>query len=251
MDAVCKELAAVSRCQLCLIVGDLNIEPSKISCLLPGILAGSWFDLQEAWVCASGVALGVTCKHSFASTGGTRRDFFIGCPLVTAALGWCTVSEDRWVLSHHSVQASFCVETWTARACLPVRVVSPPLWLASWTSFLDLSRSSRSTEVGRIWEVSDKFLRAVPQVFLDGIGAAPGAGDVSTAWRVWSLLPKFPCFLPFSWLVVPPLKGCSGGRGVARFRSAVFGGPVVGVADPEDGQSVHLCRLGGSHKDAD
>ena len=41
MDAVLGELAAVSRCQLCLMVGDLNIEPTKILCLLKGILAGS------------------------------------------------------------------------------------------------------------------------------------------------------------------------------------------------------------------
>ena len=56
--------------QPCLIVGNLNVEPSKIPCLRQGISAGSSFDLQEAWACASGVAPGATLNHSFASTGG-------------------------------------------------------------------------------------------------------------------------------------------------------------------------------------
>ena len=67
LDAVFCELAAVSRGQPCLIVGDLSTEPAGIPCLLKGISAGSWFDLQEAWALASGTAPGATYKHSFAS----------------------------------------------------------------------------------------------------------------------------------------------------------------------------------------
>ena len=77
----------MSRGQPCLIVGDLNIEPIGIPCLLKGISAGSWFDLQEAWAHASGTAPGATCKHSFASTGGSRRDFIIGCPVLLLLAG--------------------------------------------------------------------------------------------------------------------------------------------------------------------
>ena len=47
------ELAVVARGQPCLIVGDLKIEPAKIPCLLKGIVAGFWVDLQEAWATAS------------------------------------------------------------------------------------------------------------------------------------------------------------------------------------------------------
>ena len=69
----------------------------------------------------SGHVPGVICKHLFASTGGTRRDFFLGCTLAIAAIGWCRVLTDRWVLPHHAVRASFCIETWTAMVCVPVR----------------------------------------------------------------------------------------------------------------------------------
>ena len=60
LDAVFCELAAVSRGQPCPIVGDLNIEPTRIPCLLKGISAGSCFDLQEVWAHASGTAPGAT-----------------------------------------------------------------------------------------------------------------------------------------------------------------------------------------------
>ena len=60
LDAVFCELAAVSRGQPRLIVGDLNNEPTRIPCLLKGISAGSWFDLQQAWAHASATAPGAT-----------------------------------------------------------------------------------------------------------------------------------------------------------------------------------------------
>ena len=57
LDAVFCELAVVASGQPCLIVGDLNIEPEKIPCLLKGFTAGHWFDLQSSWAAASGGAL--------------------------------------------------------------------------------------------------------------------------------------------------------------------------------------------------
>ena len=106
MDAVLVDLAAVSRGQLCLIVGDLNIEPIRIPCLLKGISAGSWFDLPEAWACASGIAP----SAANTPTGGTRRAFAIGCPSAAVAPDWCKVLGDRSVPPHHAVGAAFRME---------------------------------------------------------------------------------------------------------------------------------------------
>ena len=80
-DAALCELAVVGRGQPSVIAGDFNVEPTKIPCLLKGIMEGLWFDLQGTWARTTGVAPGVTCKKDWACTGGTRRDFILGCPL--------------------------------------------------------------------------------------------------------------------------------------------------------------------------
>ena len=65
LDAASGELACVAREQPCLLVGDFNVEPTKIPCLAKGIMAGLWVDLEASWALASGRAPGVTCKQDF------------------------------------------------------------------------------------------------------------------------------------------------------------------------------------------
>ena len=84
-DAAFAELAVVARGSPCLLVGDFNVEPTKIPCLSKGISAGLWVDLDAAWSAAQGRQPAVTCKRSWDSSGGSRRDFLVGCPLATAA----------------------------------------------------------------------------------------------------------------------------------------------------------------------
>ena len=62
------------------------MEPTKIPCLAKGISAGLWVDLEEAWAFASGTQPAVTCKRAWDTSGGHRRDFLVGCPLVAAAV---------------------------------------------------------------------------------------------------------------------------------------------------------------------
>ena len=138
LDAALCELAVISRGQPCVLAGDFNIEPTKIPCLLKGIMLGLWFDLQGAWSIASGVDAGVTCKKDWASSGGTRRDFILGCPLATAALGSCWVDDSRWIQPHFAVVARFQGDRWSAKVTQPCRVT--PLWPASWVSAVDKSR---------------------------------------------------------------------------------------------------------------
>ena len=84
-DAALAELAVVARGSPCLLVGDFNVEPTKIPCLSKGISTGLWVDLDAAWSAAQGRHPAVTCKRSWGSTGGSRGDFLVGCPLATAA----------------------------------------------------------------------------------------------------------------------------------------------------------------------
>ena len=54
-DAALGELCVVARGQPCLLVGDFNVEPTKIPCLAKGISAGLWVDLEGAWALAAGL----------------------------------------------------------------------------------------------------------------------------------------------------------------------------------------------------
>ena len=63
-DAALGELSVVARGQPCLLVGDFNVEPTKIPCLAKGISAGLWVDLEEAWALAAGLRPAVTCKRT-------------------------------------------------------------------------------------------------------------------------------------------------------------------------------------------
>ena len=74
-DAALGELSVVVRGQPCLLVGDFNVEPTKIPCLAKGISAGLWVDLEEAWALAAGLRPAVACKRTWGADGGHRRDF--------------------------------------------------------------------------------------------------------------------------------------------------------------------------------
>ena len=61
LDAALGELSVVARGQPCLLVGDFNVEPTKIPCLAKGISAGLWVDFEEAWALAAGLQPAPTC----------------------------------------------------------------------------------------------------------------------------------------------------------------------------------------------
>ena len=61
-----------------------------------------------------------------------------------------------------------------------------PLWLASWVSSVDRSRSSRSAEVRRIWDVYGEQLGWVHAEDAISVDRAIALGDVSSAWLAWS-----------------------------------------------------------------
>ena len=184
MDAALGELSDVARGRPCLLVGDFNVEPTKIPCLAKGISAWLWVDLEAAWALAPGVRPAVTCKRTWESAGGHRRDFMVGCPLTVAAVSSCKVLGDRWIAPHLAVRTLFDCSRWT---CSVTQVVlCTPLWPASWLPAVDKSRGSKSVELQRVWEVYDErlqFMSCQDALLLD---ASLAAGDVSQAWAVWS-----------------------------------------------------------------
>ena len=79
-DAALGELSVVSRGQPCMLVGDFNVEPTKIPCLAKGISAGLWVDFEEASALTAGLQPAPTCERDWGATGGLRRDFMVGLP---------------------------------------------------------------------------------------------------------------------------------------------------------------------------
>ena len=167
-----------------MIVGDFNVEPRKIPSLAKGISAGLWVDLEASWAFASGGELAVTCKRTWASDSGNRRDFQIGCPLCAAAVGSCSVLPERWIQPHLAVRSCFASERWTAKVTQPVRFT--PLWPASWLSAVDMSRDSKSSEVRGVWEIYDERLQLADAGDVFRLDEALQGGDISQDWLVWS-----------------------------------------------------------------
>ena len=54
-DAALGEHSVVAWEQPCLLVGDFNVEPTKIPCLATGISAGLWVDFEASWALATGL----------------------------------------------------------------------------------------------------------------------------------------------------------------------------------------------------
>ena len=138
-----------------MLAGDFNVEPTKIPCLAKGISAGLWVDLEVSWASATGRQPSSTCMREWGS-GGTRRDFMIGCPLTAAAVLTCMVQPDRWIAPHLAVRTLFDYDRWSCRVTQPVRF--SPLWPTSWWPAVDKSRVSKSVEVRRVWEIYDERL---------------------------------------------------------------------------------------------
>ena len=147
-DAALGELSVVAPVQPCILVGDCNVEPTKIPCLTKGISAGLWVDLEGSWALATGRRPSSTCLREWGSAGGHRRDFMVGCPLAAAVLS-CKVQPGRWIAPHLAVRTLFDCCRWTSQVTQPV--LRTPLWPASWLPAVDKSRGSKSVEVQRVW----------------------------------------------------------------------------------------------------
>ena len=179
------ELGVVARGQPCLIVGDFNVEPTKIPCLAKGISAGLWVDLEASWALTAGMQPAPTCKRDWGAGSGHRSDFMVGCPhAAAAAVLSCKVYPDRWIAPYLAVWALFDCCWWTCRVTQPVQ--RTPHWPASWLPAVDERKGSKSFEVQRVWEVYDERLQFMSRHDAVQLDESLGADDVSRAWLVWS-----------------------------------------------------------------
>ena len=179
-DAALGELSVVARGQPCLLVGDFNLEPTKIPCLAKGISAGLWVDFEEAWALAAGLQR--TCKLDWSSASGRRRDFMVGCPLAVTAVLSSKVLADRWIAPHLAVRTLFDCCGWDCRVTQPVQ--RTPLWPSSWLPAIDKGRGSKSVEVQRVWGVYDERLQFMSRQDALQLNESLDAGDVCRAWLV-------------------------------------------------------------------
>ena len=247
-NAALGELGVVVMDQPCLIVGDFNVEPTKIPCLSKGISAGLWVDLESAWAFASGVLPAPTCERSWTAVGGHRRDFVLGCPLAAAAAAAilsCNVQPDRWIAPHLAVRALFDCGRWDSWVTQPVRCT--PLWPASWLPTVDKTRGSKSVEVRRVWEIYDERLQFMSRRDALLLDESLVLDDVSMAWTVWSRAAESALAdaYRFSGGSLPSGGLILGGSG-ASFRRVQLGEWIrrarANAADAHDAADVFLYR---------
>ena len=117
-----------------MLVGDFNVEPTKIPCLSKRSSAGLWVDLEASWALACGMQPAPACKRALSASGGHRRDFMVGCPLAATVLS-CRVQPDRSIAPHFAVWTLFDCCRWTCQVTQPVQ--RTPLWPASWLPVVD------------------------------------------------------------------------------------------------------------------
>ena len=84
----------------------------------------TWKLLGLLLVCGSQLA--VTCKRTWCSTSGNRRDFVVGCTLTGAVVTSCAVQPDRWIVPHLAVRTHFEYGRWACRVTGRARHPGPP-----------------------------------------------------------------------------------------------------------------------------
>ena len=125
------ELGVVARCQHRMLVGDFNVEPTKIPCLAKGISAGLILMLLWRWlVVGSLLTLVSVIGVLVVVTEGTLWwGPLAAAAAAAAAVLSCKVQPDRWIAPHLAVRALFDCCRWTCRVTQPVQ--RTPLWPAS------------------------------------------------------------------------------------------------------------------------
>ena len=240
------ELHAVALGQPCLLVGDFNVEPTKIPCLAKGISAGLWVDFEEAWALAAGLHPAPTCKRSWTAAGGHRSDFVFGCPLAVAGILSCKVQPDRWIAPHLAVRALFDYGRWESWVTQPVHV--PLFGLLLGCLLLTRLWVLSLLRVQRVWEVYDERLQFMSRRDASLLDESLGRDDVSLAWSVWSRAAESALADAFQFSGGPlPSRGLILGRGAALLRRVQLGGPWVrraraNAADALDAADIFLYR---------
>ena len=180
-DAALGELSVVARGQPCLLVGDFNVEPTKIPCLAKGISAGLWVDFEEAWALATGLQPAPTCKRSWAAIEGTLLLVVLLLPLLFFLARFSLIGG---LLSILRYGLFFDCCRWESQVTQPVQRTH--FWPASWLPANDKSRVSKSVEVQSVWEIYDEVLQFMSRQDASLLDESLESVVVSLAWLVWS-----------------------------------------------------------------
>ena len=182
-QAVLCELKVVDDGHPHLVLGDFNIEPSKISCLAKGISEGSLVDFSEQFAACRGNLPAPTYKNIWDSVG-TRRDLILGNPAAIAACTGCWVDECRWFGPHFSFKAVLDTGRWTSYVTKAKTFTR--IWPALWLPALDKSKTSSNKEVQQVWLVYEERLKTVDLHSVMRIEEGLSVDDPSAAWSSWS-----------------------------------------------------------------
>ena len=246
-DATLGELHAVALGQPCLLVGDFNVEPTKIPCLAKGISAGLWVDFGEAWAIAAGLHPAPTCKRSWTAVGGYRRDFVLGCPLAAAAALFLVTFSRIGGLLLTWLFVLFLITVGGMPGLLSLFVV--PLFglLLGYLLLIRLGvlRLLKFGGFGRFMMRGFNLCLVRMPLLLD---ESLGSDDVSMTWTVWSRAAEAALADAYQFSgVLLPSRGLVLGRGAALCRWVQLGGPWVrraraNAADALDAADVFLYR---------
>ena len=123
-----------------MLVGDFNVEPTKIPCLAKGLiwrLLGLWL-----MVCSP------ICKRTLDSACGHRRDFMVGCPLAAPQVQSTPLWPASWLPAIDNGRGSMSVEVQRVW-----EVYDDRLQFMSRQDALLLDESLRDDIVSRAWLV--------------------------------------------------------------------------------------------------
>ena len=207
-DAALSDLGVVARGQQCMLVGDFNVERTKIPCLAKGISAGLWVDLEAS---AGGMQPAATCKRTWEYAGGHRGDSCCCCLFFLARL-----SQTGGLLL-------------ILLSGLMLRVLGGLVGLISWSSVLPsglllgcllLLRAGFQVGGGTkslgVYDDRLQFMTGHDALLLD---ESLRVGDVSRAWRVWSGAAETALDDAYRFAGSPiPTRGLVLGRGSALFQ---------------------------------
>ena len=216
-------------------------------CLLKRISAWFWVFLQGAWARAAGLEPDVTCNRGWACREGTRKDFYLGCPLEASVLGVAVLIAVVGLNLISRFFASFVASRWSAEVIQLVKVF--PLQSASWVSAVDKSRSSKSLEVRDTWESMTVACSLFLFVDALAIGDAVVSRDANLTWEIWSAAAGRVLAFAFGVAGGPVTSHCLFlVGGTAEFRVCSIEGVKVNkhrrldLDYPTSAIEVHLCR---------
>ena len=247
MDAALGELSVVAMGQPCLLVGDVNVEPTKIPCLTKGISAGLWVDLEGAWALAAGLQPSPTCKRDWDSLGGRRKVFWLVALLLWLLLipaGFRLIGGLLLIL----LLGLFLTVVGGVAVLLSLCSVHPFGLPLGCLLSIRVGVPGRLRFRGFVWEVYDERLQFMSRQDAFLLDEVLGVDDVSRAWLVWSGAAEAALADAYRFSGGPlPSRGLVLGRGSASFRVVRLGGHPVrkargNAADMHDASDVFLYR---------